>query len=86
MMEIGLWLVTHFLATAMIIKNKEWRGLGASFLVVGIGSLLALILNYNTPLVASILYIVENRWILEAFIFLNLIIGYQFYARYRHTS
>ena len=86
MIEIWVWVLTLFAAGAAQLINREYAAKlsGLNYIIVGISVLLGLYL-FNGVFLA-ILPVLSSWWILETFIFLNIITGYSFYARYRRSN
>jgi len=82
--ELITWFSTLFLAAYAMIKSKDYS-LGIAYILVGIASLLGLFLNHETAEAMSLFRLFDNWWLIEAFIFLNIVTGWSFYARYRKS-
>lgn len=89
MIEIIVWLFTLFATGIAMLLNKDYASRigGLSYITVGVAALLGLYINYDNVLLMTALSEFISSWfIIEVFIFLNIITGYNFYARYRrHT-
>lgn len=88
MIEIFVWIITLCLAGVAQIKCKEYwaASSGITYITVAIAGLLALMLKYDTPVFHELTALLSEWWILETFIFLNIVTGYSFYVRSRkHT-
>ena len=88
MIEIWVWLATLFAAGAAQLMNRDYASKtgGLNYILVGISILLGLYFNFDTLLLAKVLGFLSTWWILEMFIFLNIITGYSFYARARRNT
>ena len=85
MMEILTWVITLFLAGYAMIRSKEYGAMssGVTYITVGVAALLALIFKHDSSLYIDVTQLLNEWWILETFIFLNIVTGYSFYARSR---
>jgi uncharacterized membrane protein len=81
MIEFVIWLVT-LLAIAFIANRSPhpfMKAVGIIYLLVGLGAGLGLYLTIDTLATAYILDSLNSIFVLEVFIFLNIVTGYAFY-------
>lgn len=88
MIEIGVWLITMFACGIAMIRSKQYGAVssGITYITVGASALLALYFKHDTQTFTDILVFLKEWWILEMFIFLNIVTGYSFYARSRKST
>jgi hypothetical protein len=83
--EAGLWFFSSAFVSIMLILLKYYIH-GASYIAVGVLSLLALYLAPQYGEFSTLHSFIEDFWVLQVLTFLNVINGYSLYARYRRTS
>lgn len=88
MIEILVWITTLFLAGVAQIKCNEYGAIssGITYITVAAAALLALYFKYDTQTFLDIRAFLHEWWILETFIFLNVVTGYSFYERSRRRK
>lgn len=81
MIEISLWLLTLFMTGFIMLKTKTQgvKAAGFAYIIVGIGASLGLYLNFDTATLNFIIDFLSEWWVLEVFIFLNIVTGYAAY-------
>jgi hypothetical protein len=88
MIEIVLWLLSLFAVGAIMLQNPYHvtRAAGFAYIIVGIGACLGLYLHLDTVTLNFILGFMSEWWVLEVFIFLNIVTGYASYDSRTHRK
>lgn len=91
MIEFIIWIISLFVLGAIMMKYRgtptTWAA-GVAHIIVGLGACLGLYLHVDTAALTFIFNFMANWYVLEVFIFLNIVTGYAFYESrvYRKRS
>jgi len=88
MIEIIVWITTLLLAGIAQVRCNEYGAIssGITYITVAVAALLALYFKYDTDTFIELTTFLKEWWILETFIFLNVVTGYSFYERSRRRK